>query len=86
MMIAIFGVMMPMVFLSGFAFPIENMPTFFQYLTAILPARWFMDIIRGVFLQGATLTELFVPFAFLIVMNVLFIRLAVLRFKKDLEP
>jgi ABC-2 type transport system permease protein len=78
--------MLPSLLLSGFIFPIENMPTFFQYLTAILPARWFMDIIRGVFLQGATLTELFVPFAFLIVMNVLFIRLAVLRFKKDLEP
>jgi ABC-2 type transport system permease protein len=78
--------MLPSLLLSGFIFPIENMPTFFQYLTAILPARWFMDIIRGVFLQGATLTELFVPFGFLIVMNILFIRLAVLRFKKDLEP
>jgi ABC-2 type transport system permease protein len=78
--------MLPSLMLSGFIFPIENMPMFFQYFSGILPARWFMVIIRGVFLRGATLTELAGPFAALLIINVIFIRLAVSRFKKDLEP
>ena len=78
--------MLPSLMLSGFIFPIENMPMFFQYFSGVLPARWFVVIIRGVFLRGATLTELAGPFAALLVINVIFIRLAVSRFKKDLEP
>ena len=78
--------MLPSLMLSGFIFPIENMPMFFQYFSGILPARWFMVIIRGVFLRGATLAELAGPFTALLVMNVFFIRLAVMRFKKDMEP
>lgn len=78
--------MLPSLILSGFVFPIENMPTFFQYFTGILPARWYMNIIRSVFLQGSTFRELAGSFIALILMNVVFIRAAVARFKKDLEP
>ena len=52
----------------------------------ILPARWFMEIIRVVFLKGAGITELYIPFAALCFMNVLFVAVAVKRFKKDIEP
>ncbi len=41
--------MLPNMLLSGFIFPIENMPPFFQYLTAFFPARWFVLVIRGGF-------------------------------------
>ena len=58
MMLAIFVVMLPMVFLSGFAFPIENMPQIIQGITYIIPLRYFMTIMRGIILKGVGFTEL----------------------------
>lgn len=78
--------MMPTLLLSGFIFPVENMPAFFHYLTGILPARWFMTVIREEFLMGPDLADLILPFTVLILFNVLFISLAVRTFKKDVEP
>ncbi len=78
--------LLPSMLLSGFVFPIDNMPQFFHYFTAILPARWFMVISRDVFLQGSSLWELRVPFGALILINCVVITLAVKKFKKDVEP
>jgi ABC-2 type transport system permease protein len=78
--------MLPNMLLSGFIFPIENMPIFFQYLTAIFPARWFMLVIRGVFLRGSDLFQLVGPLFAMLVMSAFFVGLAVRRFKKDVEP
>ncbi|HEY3397582.1 MAG TPA: ABC transporter permease [Armatimonadota bacterium] len=47
-----FMVLMPSVLLSGFMFPIENMPVAVQYLTYFIPFRYFLQIVRGVFLRG----------------------------------
>ncbi|MCB4791330.1 MAG: ABC transporter permease [Elusimicrobia bacterium] len=85
MQIAMVAGLLPALLLSGFVFPIESMPVFFRYFTMILPARWFMDIIRGIFLKGAGIRELYVPFAALFLMNVFFVFAAVKRFKKDIE-
>jgi ABC-2 type transport system permease protein len=46
--------LVPAIILSGFATPIANMPVFMQHLTRINPLRYFMEILRGVFLEGAT--------------------------------
>ncbi len=78
--------MLPSNLLSGFIFPIESMPAFFQYFTMILPARWFMEIARATFLQGSSLLELAAPFCALAVICALMIVLAARRFKRDLEP
>lgn len=78
--------MLPNMLLSGFIFPIENMPVFFQYLTAIFPARWFMLVIRGVFLKGTTLVQLLPPLGIMLLMSAFFVGVAVRRFKKDVEP
>jgi len=78
--------MLPNMLLSGFIFPIENMPVFFQYLTAIFPARWFMLVIRGVFLKGTDLFQLVTPLLAMLFMSVFFVTLAVRRFKRDVEP
>ena len=48
----------PAFMLSGFMFPIRNMPTVVQWLTYINPVRYFMEIVRGVFLQGAGIDTL----------------------------
>lgn len=78
--------MLPNILLSGFIFPIENMPRFFQILTMFFPARWFVQVIRGVFLRGSDLSQLAVPLLAMMAMALLFVTAAVRRFKRDVEP
>src|SRR4029079_15171651 len=52
MMTATFFFLTPMIYLSGFIFPIENMPAVIQYVTYLIPLRYFLVIVRGVFLKG----------------------------------
>ncbi len=78
--------MLPTLLLSGFIFPVESMPLFFRCLTVILPARWFMVVIRGSFLKGAGFAELAGPFLAIAVIASFFILMAVRKFKKDVEP
>ena len=52
MMTATFFFLVPMVYLSGFIFPIENMPRLIQWVTTLIPLRYFLVIVRGVFLKG----------------------------------
>ncbi len=78
--------MLPNMLLSGFIFPVESMPKAFYWITMIIPGRWFILASRALYLKGAGLRELALPFFALFVMNLFFIRVALLRFKKDLEP
>lgn len=84
MMLAIFVVMMPMVFLSGFAFPIENMPEVIQWLTYVVPLRYFMTIIRGIILKGIGLAELWTELFALLVIGVFVLVLSIRIFRKRL--
>lgn len=85
MMIAIFGILMPMVYLSGFAFPIENMPKLIQYISYLIPLRYFINIIRGVILKGIGLHELWSDAMILFLMGILILYLSSRRFQKRLE-
>jgi ABC-2 type transport system permease protein len=85
MMTAIFFVMMPMIMLSGFVFPIENMPRPIQFFTYLLPLRYYFVIIRGLFLKGSGLAELWDQAAILLAFGVAILGLAALRFRKRLE-
>lgn len=84
MMTAMFFVMFPMNFLSGFVFPIENMPTIIQGFSYLLPLRYFYEIIRGIFLRGAGLAELWPQVLALIVFGVGMLAISSLRFHKKL--
>ena len=86
MMVSMSAALLPSMLLSGFIFPIENMPLFFRVLTCILPQRWFMEICRGAFLRGAGFGDLFVPLGALIVLTCVIILAAVKKFKTDVEP
>lgn len=86
MQFAMLAGMLPTQLLSGFIFPIESMPLFFQYFTMILPARWFMRIARDTFLKGSSLIALGGSFLALSIFCVLLIMLATRSFKRDLEP
>lgn len=78
--------MMPIQLLSGFIFPIASMPAFFQRLTMILPARWYMILTRSLFLRAPDLSMLAVPLAALAALTALFMTIAWKKFKTDLEP
>ena len=85
MLIAQFFFFMPFMFLSGFSFPIANMPRIIQYVTYIIPLRYFLEIVRGIFLKGSTLSELWTQSLALLFIGVGVLTLSVLRFHKKLE-
>jgi ABC-2 type transport system permease protein len=85
MMISIFAVMMPMIFLSGFAFPIENMPKSIQYISYIVPLRYFNDIIRGVILKGLGFSDLWLNALLLLLIGIAILFFSSMRFKSRLE-
>ena len=85
MMIAIFAVMMPMIFLSGFAFPIENMPKIIQLISVIIPLKYFNIIIRGVILKGLGFADLWVEALVLLIMGVTILFLSANRFQKKID-
>jgi len=76
---------MPAFILSGFAFPIENMPEWIQYLTYANPLRYFLVIIRGVFLKAIGLDILWPQMLALGILGALMILLSSLRFQKRLK-
>jgi ABC-2 type transport system permease protein len=76
---------MPAVLLSGFMFPIENMPAIFQYMTYLNPLRYFLIIIRGLFLKGNGLAILWPQMAALLVIGIVVMAYSTLRFRKRLQ-
>ena len=85
MLIAQFFFFMPFMYLSGFAFPISNMPAVIQYITYIIPLRYFLEIVRAIFLKGSTLHELWPQAVALFLIGVATLTLSVLRFHKKLD-
>ena len=85
MMASVFAVMMPMIYLSGFAFPIENMPQAVQYITYIIPLKYFIVILRGIVLKGIGFSSLWVETLILFGMGVTLLVFSSLRFSKKIE-
>ncbi len=85
MMGAAFGGMIPMVYLSGLIFPIENMPRAIQLVTYLIPLRYYAEIIRGVFLRGSGLGVLWPEALALLGMGLTIMAVASLRFRKRLD-
>jgi ABC-2 type transport system permease protein len=75
----------PAFMLSGFTFPIRNMPVVVQYLTYLNPLRYFMEIVRGVFLKGVGVDVLWPKMLALAVYGVMILGLSALRFRKTLD-
>jgi ABC-2 type transport system permease protein len=85
MMASVFAVMMPMIYLSGFAFPIENMPQVVQYITYIIPLRYFITILRGIVLKGIGFSALWVETLILFAMGMSLLIFSSLRFSKKID-
>src|SRR5215475_7385668 len=79
---AAFGTMMPSIFLSGYIFPIDTMPQFFQLVSRIIPTTYLIQIFRGIILRGAELGDLWKQGLILTAMSVVMITVAAARFRK----
>jgi ABC-2 type transport system permease protein len=84
MMTAIFFLMLPMIFFSGFVFPIENMPKIIQFVSYFMPLRYYFVIVRGLFLKGVGLDILWPQALALLVFGSVILSMSVVRFQKRL--
>ncbi len=85
MMTAQFFVLMPMMYISGFTFPIENMPPVLQFISLGIPMRYYLVIVRSVILKGVGMSSLWFEAGMLLFMGVTILIASVLRFKKKLD-
>lgn len=85
MMTTTFFFLLPMVYLSGFIFPIENMPAFIEPVTFLIPLRYFIVILRGIFLKGVGLETLWPQALALTAWGLIILGLAVARSRKTLD-
>jgi ABC-2 type transport system permease protein len=84
-MMTVFFFYFPAVLLSGFMFPIANMPVLVQYLTYANPLRYFLVVLRGIFLKGAGPETLWPQMAALLVMGLVTLYFTTRRFRKTLS-
>ena len=75
----------PAFMLSGFTFPIRNMPVVVQYLTYLNPLRYFMEIVRGIFLKGVGVEALWPKMLALFIYGVVILGMSAMRFRKKLD-
>jgi len=83
-MMSVFLFYMPTFLLSGFAYPIANMPQAIQWFTLINPMRYYLVIIRGIFLKGVGMGILWVNFLTLLVFGIIVITMSTLRFRRKI--
>ncbi len=84
MMVAMLASMMPTFLLSGFVFPIESMPRFVQLVTYLIPARYYLVIMRGILLKGAGFDALLTNSLSLLAFSLIMILVSALKFRKTL--
>ncbi len=85
MMTSVFFVMLPMFYLSGFVFPIENMPGILQKFSYLLPLRYFFEILRGIFQKGIGLADLWDQALLLSLFGVAIFTMSAMRFSKRVD-
>lgn len=85
MMISLMGLMLPVILLSGFIFPISSMPIPLQVISNIIPAKWFIIIVKGIMLKGVGIQFIWKETLILLGMTVFFIALSIKKYKIRLE-
>ncbi|NLD91229.1 MAG: ABC transporter permease [Fibrobacter sp.] len=84
MMIVLPVTMLPTIILSGFIFPISSMPAVLQYITYVVPATYFLEIIRGIVLKGVGFAILMKPIVVLLAIGLLLVIVSIKRFRVKL--
>ncbi len=85
MMISLMGLLLPSILLSGFIFPLESMPNVLQAIANIIPAKWFIQILRGIMVKGVGIHFLWKQTLVLVGMTLFFIVVSIKKFKIRLE-
>ncbi|NNG26874.1 MAG: ABC transporter permease [Ignavibacteriaceae bacterium] len=85
MIISLMGLMLPVVMLSGYAFPIANMPLILQIISNIIPAKWYIIMVKDVMIKGIGLFEIWQELIIILGMTMFFLMLSIKRFKVRLQ-
>lgn len=85
MLLSMFALMLPTILLSGFIFPIENMPLALQYVSHFMPSKWFIIIVKNIMLKGTGLLYFWKETLIIIVMTLFFMGMSIKKFKIRLE-
>lgn len=85
MLVSAVALMLPVILLSGMVFPIENMPGILQFLSNIVPAKWFIIAVKDVMIKGLGMDAVLKEISILFLMTLALIAVSVARFKNRLE-
>ncbi len=85
MLISLMGLFLPTIMLSGFMFPIENMPIPLQLISNLVPAKWFFDIIKNIMIKGVGFEHIWSETLILTGMTIFFMAVSIRKFKTRLE-
>lgn len=85
MLVSMMGLLMPTMLLSGMIYPVENMPAILQWISAVIPARWFISAVRKVMIQGLPMAAIVKEIAVIGGMLIIITGLSLKNFKKRLE-
>ncbi len=85
MLTSMFGLLLPTILLSGFIFPVENMPVVLQYLSHLMPGKWFIIIIKNVMLKGVGIEYFWKETLIIFLISLFFIVVSIRKFKIRLE-
>jgi len=83
--ISLVGMMLPTILLSGFIFPIENMPEVYQWVSAIFPPRYFIVIIKNIMVKGTGFLFVWKETLILMLFTLAFIGISIRKFKVRLQ-
>jgi ABC-2 type transport system permease protein len=81
MLISLLGLMLPVVMLSGYAYPIANMPTILQVLSNLVPAKWYIIIVKNIMIKGIGIEQIWKELLILLAMTGTFLLISIKRFK-----
>lgn len=85
MLLSMFALMLPTILLSGFIFPIKNMPVILQYLSHVMPSKWFIIIVKNIMLKGTGIEYFWKETLIILGMTLFFIGLSIKKFKIHLD-
>jgi ABC-2 type transport system permease protein len=85
MLLSMFALLLPSILLSGFIFPIKNMPMALQYLSHIIPPKWFVIIIKNIMIKGNGLAYVWKETLIILGFTIFFVGLSIRKFKIRLE-
>ncbi|WP_369049043.1 ABC transporter permease [Tenacibaculum sp. UWU-22] len=85
MMMSLMGLMLPTILLSGFIFPITSMPLLLQIISNVIPAKWFIIIIKAIMLKGVGISYVLKETLILVAMTLVFIGISIKKYKIRLE-